>query len=190
MPPFARRLLAWLLGDYSVYRILSSEGAPQGVPASPAGLQLAVVEAADLASSGEALIREQAWYGGSESRIYACRLDDQIVACCIYWYGARYRTRNFWPLRHNQAKLVQIITLPSQRGRGLARLLIAFSGNDMRSRGFDSLFARVWHSNRPSLSAFEASGWRRVATVVEAYPLGLGRKWRWVIGARPAEPEA
>jgi ribosomal protein S18 acetylase RimI-like enzyme len=187
MPPVIRRLLSWMLGEYSVYHVLSSAHAPaRQCATAPDDVRLEIVEPEDLAAAEEPLIREQAWYGGPESRIYACRIGARVVACCIYWYGARYRTRNFWPLTDNQAKLVQIVTLPGQRGRGLARALIAFSTGDMRRLGFETLFARVWHSNRQSLSAFERAGWRRIATVVEFRPLSLGRNWRLVFGAKPS----
>lgn len=70
----------------------------------------------EVETSSESLIRDQAFYLGQGALAYANYLDDRIVGLCIYWYGERYRMRNFWSLRDREAKLVQIVTAPGHRG--------------------------------------------------------------------------
>ncbi len=92
------------------------------------------------------------------------RKEHQVVSACVYWWGQTYAThRNFWTLLENDAKLVQVSTLPSCRKLGLASSLISRSTIRMRESGFQRLFARIWHSNASSVSAFERAGWRRIA---------------------------
>jgi RimJ/RimL family protein N-acetyltransferase len=115
-------------------------------------------------------MQEQAGYAGEEALAYACMHEGQIVGLCFYWYGARYLQRNFWPLQSAEAKLVQIITSPRMRGKRVAGTLIASSCDDVMKRGFERVFARVWHSNEPSLRAFAGAGWWRCAKVFDVNP--------------------
>jgi RimJ/RimL family protein N-acetyltransferase len=130
------------------------------------------------------VLREQAGYAGDGAVAYACLDDDRVVGLCFYWYGERYRTRNFLPLAKHEAKLVQIITDPAMRGQGVAQKLIAYSSLDMSTRGFKRLLARVWHSNTPSRKAFEHAGWTRNGWVVEIDPFRRSIPWRFRFGAR------
>lgn len=169
-----------LFGDYAVYHIASVDlKNSTAAPASQAP-HIVAVDRSRILASPDSLIREQADYAGEGAHAFACLEGDRIVALCFYWHDARYAARNFWPLQAGEAKLVQIVTVPDRRGRGLAPALIAQSGARMRSAGFRRLFARIWHSNHPSLAAFERAGWSRVATVVEVHPFGLPKTWRWV----------
>jgi RimJ/RimL family protein N-acetyltransferase len=49
--------------------------------------------------------------------------------------------------------------------------LIAHAADDMFRKGLQRLYARIRHSNKASLKAFQRAGWARVATVIEIYPL-------------------
>lgn len=174
-----KRLLRGILGDYSIYRVLGSGlvAAPQ-----PAHFELQEVDGAFVAVLEDSLLREQAWYGGPESRIFACfearekeaSLGQRAepLALCAYWYGPRYAQRNFWPLQPGEAKLVQIITSERARGRGAASHLIQASTAILRAEGWTRLYARVWHSNTPSLRAFERAGWLPIALVLEFHLFG------------------
>jgi RimJ/RimL family protein N-acetyltransferase len=66
---------------------------------------------------------------------------------------------------------VQIVTIPEMRGFGVASHLLAYAARDMFRIGFHCVYARIWHSNTPSLRAFQRAGWGRVATVIEVNPL-------------------
>jgi GNAT superfamily N-acetyltransferase len=187
MKEIAKRLLRMLLGDYSAYYIYSLSADEPSTPeaTSTDALRMRPIDEPVIACCAEPLIREQASYAGAGSRAYACFNGDRIVSVCFYWFGDRYLKRNFWPLAEHEAKLVQIVTLPDMRGRGIASLLIAFSSSEMRKDGFCRLYARIWHSNKPSMIAFERACWHRIATVIEVNPCRLSRPFRIRFGARP-----
>lgn len=175
-----KKLLRLLFGNYSIYRIYTSSPATSSPPYSSKTVPFTVgqVGKSDLTQSTDTLIREQTGYLGEDSFAFACFDGERVVGVCVYWFGARYRTRNFWPLAEHQAKLVQIITLPEMRGRNVASTLIARSTSAMHEKGFELNFARIWHSNTPSLRAFTRAGWSCIATVVEINPLRLRRPLR------------
>ena len=162
------------LGEYSLYRIYQA-GPPTTTAEHPVVRRLTEAE---IAISMDPLIAQQAWYGGEGSECFALLDDDAIAVVCFYWFGDRYKSRGFWPLAPSEAKLVQIVTAPAFRGRGLATTLIRTSACLMSNLGYRNLFARVWHSNDPSWKAFERAGWRRIASVAELNPLRLAQPWR------------
>jgi RimJ/RimL family protein N-acetyltransferase len=168
----AKKLAKLLLGDYSVYYIYGYTVAEGEVVAFGAtGFRFAAVEKAQVEASRDPLIVDQAAYHGRDSHAYACLKGNRIVGLCYFWHGERYRERNFWPLTQGEAKLVQIVVVPSMRGKSIASNLIACAAQDMFHKGFRSLYARIWHSNESSWRAFRRAGWRRIAVVGEARPL-------------------
>jgi ribosomal protein S18 acetylase RimI-like enzyme len=169
--------LARLFGDYSYYRILAS---PTEFPPPDADEASSVVSAdvQSLESARSEEIRAQSWYAGPGAQVFAWRQDQEIVAVCAFWHGDRYAERAFWPLKPGEAKLVQIVVDPAFRARGIATRLIEHSSARMRGFGFTRLYARVWHSNAPSLRAFQGARWQRIASVVEIKLLGLGPRLR------------
>jgi len=183
-----------LLGDYAIFKIYASPEAP---PALAPRTDVSLREL-DLAPGCRPPLAPDLEHlracAGEESAGFAAIENGVAVCSCWYWYGKRYRQRNFWPLRRSEAKLVEIATSEDSRGRGLASALIAFSTVNMQERGFTRLHARIWHSNQPSIRAFEKAGWRRRALVVEVALCGLGRRLRFVWprraensrGSRPA----
>jgi RimJ/RimL family protein N-acetyltransferase len=180
MKQILKHLLHLLLGEYSVYRIYTRRTADAPPPRSGKSACFTVREltATELLASPDRLIRDQAGYLGDESYPFACFDGERIVGVCFYWFGARYKRRNFWPLAERQAKLVQVITLPEMRGREVAPTLIALSTHAMSDKGFEHNFARIWHSNTSSLRAFARAGWSYVSTVVEINPLRQRRSLR------------
>ena len=174
----AKRAASALLGEYSAYFIYQS---PRSQPGAVAQFIVRAVEPAELQRSEVGLVRDQAGYMGEEALGFACVEGGRILGLCFYWYGDRYRQRNFWPLAPGQAKLVQIITLPEARGRGVATELIRLSMASVTAAGFTRAYARVWHSNTASYRAFERAGWQRIALVAEVHPLRLAKLWRFAI---------
>ncbi len=163
-----------LLGEYSLYWVYRcGDGAP-----APGGAEVKAVQGGDVRHCPDPTIAEQAGYAGDGSEAFGAWHDGALAAVCFYWHGERYRPRGFWPLGATEAKLVQIVTAPAARGRGLATALIVGSHRLMAERGWTALYARVWHSNLPSRAAFEKAGWHRVAFVAELDPLRRGRPWR------------
>lgn len=173
MKELVKKLASMVLGEYSAYYIYAS---PVG-DASPtrSGMtetfRVERVDAFALESSADPWVRDQAGDAGPDSQAYACFDDDRIAGLCFYWFGHRYLQRNFWPLADGEAKLVQIISHPDMRGRGIATQLVVSSLQDMVQHGFCRAYARIWHSNTPSIRAFERAGWVRVALILEINPL-------------------
>lgn len=178
MTNFIKRLLRFLFGEYSFYYIYGRNCTSEIAISLATKFRLVPVERNEINNSADELIIQQAWYFGDGSHAYACMDGSRIIALCFFWYGERYRQRNFWPLADKEAKLVQLIVLPEMRGRGIAGNLIKFSTKDMSRRGFRYMYARIWWSNTPSLRVFERAGWRRVATVFEIYLLDRKKPFR------------
>lgn len=167
-----------LLGDYAAYFIYARSAEPLFSQEASGNHRVALVDATVIDASADPLMREQAFYAGAGAHAYACFEDGRIVGLCFYWFGERYLKRNFWPLAQDEAKIVQIVTLPEMRGRGVAGSLITFSFDDMVRKGFSRAYVRIWHSNTPSLRAFERVNWKRIALVVEINPLRRQRPIR------------
>ncbi len=174
-----KKIARMALGEYQIFRIYAFDRsqALQSPHAKQQDWMLKEVNLAQVSASADEAIRQRAWYLGEDANAFGCFHQDRMVALCVFWHGNRYRTqRNFWPLAENEAKLVEIITLPEARGQGIAGLLIRHACNEMFAKGFRRLFARIWHNNLPSIRAFEKSGWQYLTTVVEIRPLLLGRR--------------
>jgi RimJ/RimL family protein N-acetyltransferase len=139
----------------------------------------------EIERSEDPALRALAQYSGDEALAFGAWLDGRLTAVCSFWFGARYATRNFWPLRPHEAKLVQIVTSEAFRGRGIASKLIAYASREMGKLGFRRLYARIWHSNRASVSAFRKAGWEYTGLVVEIFPFGAKKPWRFVRRAAP-----
>lgn len=122
-----------------------------------------------------------AGYGGSEARGFGAFENGRLVAGCWFWFGERYKSRNFWPLSEGDAKLVQISTGKAWRGRGVGPALIKYASAEMARRGFDRLFARVWVTHSASRSAFRKAGWRKAALVVSLRPFRRLQRVRLVV---------
>ena len=161
-----RRLARFFLRDYSIYRIYGHECTGK-TDAADTGFVFEPVEEMAIVESEDELIAQQAWYCGEYSQAYACKVGSRIVGLCFFWYGKRYSTRNFWLLKEDEAKLVQLVVLPSMRGQGIAGQLVEFATRDMSRLGFRYAYARIWWSNEPSLRAFKRAGWRHVATIID-----------------------
>ncbi len=173
-----KRLARVLLGDYGIYRVYVCEPPWLGANDAPS-FEVGPLAPEELAQAGEEL-SELDWYFGPECHAYACRDGGALIAVAFFWHGERYRQRNFWPLRAGEAKLVQLLTIRAARGRGAATILVREATRAMFGQGFSKVFARVWHSNRASVSAFERAGFRRCADVVEVFPFRSDRSRRWV----------
>lgn len=183
---FLKRLAGQLIGEYSPYFIYrwTADRADEGIYRET-GFNVRPIDGEQLAAS-DALMQAQAGYLGEESMAFGCFVDEQLVGLCFYWFGDRYKPRGFWPLAQGEAKLVHIIVSPSGRGRGVAPELIQASARAMVDAGFSNLYARIWHSNRPSLRAFEKAGWLRIAFVLEfnAFRAKKPTRIQWNLGGR------
>jgi len=182
-----KKLLLCMTGGYEVYRIFAHGVPTRAAAEAPADAgEIRLVDHADLERSGDPLMRAQAWYAGDEACVFAYFERDRIVGVCAYWFGARYRSRDFWPLGAAEANLMQVVTLDECRGRGIARRLIERSTADMVARGHVRLFARIWLTNTASIRAFGMAGWNQVGIVLRCNPLRRSRPMRLVLRSRGA----
>ncbi len=170
MKTMLKAMARTLLGEYAPYYILESGQPGAGTaPLNPA-YTVGPIGADEIRACPDPVISGQASYAGPEALAYACRDGERIAGVCFYWHGERYKTRNFWPLKPGEAKLVQIITAPDMRGKKVAGTLIAGSCAQVLQAGFVRAYARIWHSNEPSLRAFAGAGWTRRALILELNP--------------------
>ncbi len=158
-----KSLVAVLGIEYAFYRIYrldltqDQQGPEQTLPP---GYSNCTVDASTLKNAKDALIRDQAWYGGSEALGFAVLRDGDPVCVQWIWHGDRYRTkRGFWPLEACEAKSVQLVTVEAERGRGLATQIKQFSAGQLKQLGFERIYSRIWWSNAASIRVSEKSGW-------------------------------
>lgn len=187
MPSFLKKWMLLLLGDYAIYFIYRRHGTSivNDAVKLDSSFEILEVSEAAAAASSDLFLKSQVQYFGHEAVAFACIHNQQVVGLCFYWFGDLYKSRNFWPLAPDHAKLVQIVTRADMQGRGIAGHLISRSSLTMMSRGFRSLYARVWHSNKPSWRAFSRSGWTRIALAVEINPFRSTRPLRFFVGRQP-----
>lgn len=180
MKSLAKKLARLVLGDYSIYYIYARTASAQPVHrAKPSStVDVRPVDEPALRAQDDPAIRDQAGYAGAGTLAYAAFINERMMGVCFYWFGERYRARNFWPLKPDEAKLVQIWVHPDARGRGVATRLIVDSFEWVAGHGFHRSYARIWHTNTPSIKAFERAGWARVAKVIEINPLRRKRPIR------------
>lgn len=172
----ARRLLA----DYSLYRIYEFPLEACTPPPTSHYRFIDISNGQALTASGDPCLRELSEYAGRDAHGFALCLHGEIAAACWFWSRERYQERAFWPIKSNEAKLVQITTNSQLRGRGFASALLAFASFQMKQLGYKRLFARVWHSNRASIATFSKAGWKEIAFVLELRPWGTHRSFRYV----------
>lgn len=157
------------IGEYALYWIYSCRPGPCEAPDTNLSL---LNGDNDLLGSPHPEVARLGSYAGPESVGFGVWADGQLAGAAWYWYGDRYRERGFIRLQDGEAKLVQITVAESFRGRGLAPRLIRYSAAQMKLRGFHTLHARIWHSNKPSITAFRRAGWTRTAFIADVHPFG------------------
>ncbi len=164
-----------LLGEYELYRIYELPlPSAQGAPGDAFDIR-PLEGGAEASASPDPELRSLSGYAGADAVGYGAFVGNELGAGCWLWYGEWYRQRNFWPLKEQEAKLVQVTTGERYRGKGLGLRLLNHAAWDMSRRGFRILYARIWHSNVSSIKLFEKAGWREIAFVAVIFPLGIGR---------------
>lgn len=105
MNTLLKRLVVCIAGEYESYRIFCFDSArPTELEPPPSeGWEFRAVDGHDIGLSDDPLIRDQAWYAGAGARGFACLEKGRIVGLCIYWFGERCRSQDFWPLNANEA---------------------------------------------------------------------------------------
>ena len=155
--------------EYCCFRVFTLDLASQPEPAPlPPGYRCAEVSADEVRRASEPTIHGEAWYGSDDSLGFGVYSGSELVALQWVWFGEGYRRRrNFWPLEPNEAKSVELVTVPGHRGLGLATCLKQFSARQLAAKGFVRLYSRIWWNNWPSIRVSQKAGWKAVALVVE-----------------------
>jgi L-amino acid N-acyltransferase YncA len=184
-----KRIARVLAGDYGIYRVFALDlRAPLPDPRpelARAGLTATPVAREAVADARSDVIRDSAReYGGPGSQAFAILRDGEIVALEWYWFGPLRRADAFWPLGTDEAESAYIVTAPEMRGHGLAQHVKEYSAIEMRARGFQRAYGKIWHSHHASIRANEKAGFRQIALVVDIYPFGGRRRLRWVSASR------
>ena len=168
-----RAILRLLLGEYEIYRVLQIlPGSLQECASARRHVIRRLNNPDELSACLDPELSALSRYAADEAVCFVAQGQHGIVAACWFWYGKTYSRRNFWPLQEREAKLVQINTSAQHRNRGIAQDLIRYGCEQMFLAGFHRLYARVWHSDSASLTAFKKVGWEEVAIVVTMQTLG------------------
>jgi GNAT superfamily N-acetyltransferase len=174
----AKRFAAMLFGRYELNRIYVLDLRSHQNPGRDRG-DVRRIGPAEMRVCDDPLIRNHAWFAEGED-VHAFGLWEQgeLVATCVFWVHDRLRNTLPGDVIDRGAFLVDLVTAARARGRGCAGTLLHAAASEMKSAGFQRLFARVWHTNRPSIRAFEKAGWSYVKFVATLTPLGYGKQIR------------
>jgi ribosomal protein S18 acetylase RimI-like enzyme len=83
----------------------------------------------------------------------------------IAWLYDQTVPGHFLKMFAGDVELRSVYTRPEFRCRGVAKILIAKACQHLHDKGFKRVYAVVHESNEPSLKAFRASGFQKVAAV-------------------------
>ena len=178
-----RALLALTRTEYGCFKIFRSDLASfeRPRPRFPPGYSVSQVTGAEVERARDKEMARQAGFDGRDSLGFAVFHDREIVSLGWIWHGARYREeRNFWPLGPREAKVVQSFTIPSERGRGLSALLMQHCNQELKVRGFERVYTRIWWNHHASLRSAEKLGRKHIATMLELRLFGAKRPLRFV----------
>jgi len=170
-----RGLAKLVLGDYEIYRIYRRDLRTETRATPAPGVALRPIGSTDeITGSPDPDLQRQSIYAGPGAQGFGAWIEGNLAGVCWYWETGRYRRdRNFWPLEDGDVKLVQIAVGAAYQGRGVGQALMAHSEHEMALQGSRRAYARIWHSNTPSIRLFERAGWRPIAQVTILKPLGL-----------------
>lgn len=190
---FLRTLVTLTGTEYHCYKVFRSDlGTPDLLirPKFSSGYDVTQVTRADVEKAKDPAIAQLAGFGGRDSLGFAILHDREIVSLAWIWHGARYREeRNFWPLEPREAKIVQTFTIPAERGRGLSPLLMQYCAQELKLRGFERVYSRIWWNHYSSIRVAEKAGRMHIATVLELRLFGATRPLRFVKRFNRASPD-
>lgn len=154
----AQRFLRILFGEYQVFHIMARSG-----DVRPQEKEKSTVDISDT----------------NNGYRFSLERDGRSVCVCQFWTAAASnRIRDFIPLQDCQAELVLLETNPEYRQQGLGAELVSAATVAMLAKGFDRLYARIWHSNKASLRTFRRAQWQYAYTMVEIYPFKTKFRFR------------
>ena len=132
-----------------------------------------------LRSHADPKVRKSAGYAGPGVTGFGMIASGRLSSVAFFTDRSAFTEDRVWPLKSGEAALVELITLPEHRGKGLAPLLISHAAQEMFESGFARLYSWLWWSNHASERAFEKAGWRYTAFTIEICPFGARRPITW-----------
>lgn len=160
----AKGTVGKLLTDYQINRVYHIDLHEESKQTStPATLNFALIgDQAELDMALDARVRDHAWYGDEKDNSLGFRLSDGEHIVCTAWYWRKQHSRlprRFASIDDNELVLADLITADGMRGRGYAGLLMNYADGQLYRKGHTRLWTWIWHSNKPSIIAFEKAGW-------------------------------
>jgi ribosomal protein S18 acetylase RimI-like enzyme len=184
-----QRLLSPFVREYWIGRtFLHRAGGMPALPLMPLSpdLEFSSLAREDMAAirlSRDHELQRRSSLPGPGSLRFGARANGLLVGVCSFGFGEGYlRSGGFYDLAPGEAELTDIFTSSVCRGRGIASGLIRFSTERIHEQGFQTLYARVWHSNVASSRAFLAAGWEQSCFFIRFNPRGTSSvchmEWR------------
>ena len=170
---FLKAIASKLFERYELQRIyrLDLSGVDEAIPETEYVLRR--ITQSDVERCPVARIRERAGYGGEHAHGFAVFEGESIVCMSWFWDGERFRDHYLCRPAEREAVMVDLVTVDSHKGRGLAPLLTRFAAAEFKRAGFRTLHTWVWHSNSASIRSFEKAQWTCTAYLVYLKLRGL-----------------
>ena len=91
-----KAFLRKILGEYACYRVFAHDLDLHDINVKlEAPYRFADLKESDILEADDEFIRARAWYAGSDARGFGVYRGKKLVCIQWFWYGDRYRTRNF-----------------------------------------------------------------------------------------------
>ncbi len=119
----------------------------------------------DVERCSDPKLNERGSYGGENAYGFGLWYQGELASTCWFWNHYRFQDPKLWEIRPHEAIMVDLMTADAYRGHGLAPILTEFAADQLKRDGFERLVSWVWHSNYPSIRAFEKAGWSYIAFV-------------------------
>ncbi|MDP4536362.1 GNAT family N-acetyltransferase [Alkalimonas collagenimarina] len=178
--------LRWLVGlvvkEYLIFDIYKYDllGIKEP-PSVPAPYKLSQLESTDeILISEDTDLRKCHSAINADSRGFGIWKNNLLLGVCWIWSGEYYKKkRNFLPLKSDEAELVFLSVAKSARGEGLAKLLIQHASYYTKQNQYNKIYARIWHSNTPSIRSFQNAGWFKHSKVIQIHVKGISKPLRF-----------
>jgi ribosomal protein S18 acetylase RimI-like enzyme len=188
-----KRALHGVFKEYALYRVCTID-TRDGVEPRPGDFTFGLVrDSTELQNSPYPEIKRYANAVVANNHLLGAWRTGQLVGLCCC--SARTKQGDPWTLRPGEAALSHIVTAMPYRSLGIATKLITFAVRHMGEAGYVRLYAWIWHSNIPSVRAFQKAGWKDVTLSVALQVPGLDRQLRfslpgfWLLRFRLSTPQ-
>lgn len=171
----------FFLGDYHFYKIFYLDLNTISEFNSKADYEFSpLTDPNELEESDCTQIQNMTGYAHNGSFGYVARINNKIIAVTYAWSPELYRKqRNFWPLKSSEVKIVQSVTHKDYRSKGVGSQLINFAVSDLKKKGFQKVFGRIWHNHTVSIKMIKKSGWSYAGLIIEIFPFNRERSFRF-----------